>query len=117
CKERITRSSSSGEDVRKKIEEEEIIAIKRNEIIIEKIRSYPTNRFITKIMITNVREKVIVFAILLKTLDKAPNRKIANNNRVNSKMVLLKRERMNSEKEIINFTLGSRECIILSCRL
>jgi len=65
-------------------------------------------------MATNVRENVIVFTILINTLDTIPKMKIVDNNIANSKIVLLKRERIKSDSEIINFTLGSRECTKLS---
>ncbi len=75
----------------------------------EKISSYPTSKFIIKIMATNERENVIVFIILLNTLETTPKMKIIDNSIANSKIVLLKSERIKSDSEIVNLTLGSRE--------
>jgi hypothetical protein len=65
-------------------------------------------------MATNVRENVMVFIILLNTLETIPKMKIVDSSIVNSKIVLLKSERIKSDTEIISFTLGSRECTKLS---
>jgi hypothetical protein len=65
-------------------------------------------------MATNVRENVMVFIILLNTLETIPKMKIVDSSIVNSKIVLLKSERIKSDTEIISFTLGSSECTKLS---